>query len=190
MHPSLSNYIKRYVEITNEELAIFQKYLNPISLKKKDFLLQPGKVCQSRYFIIEGCIRLYYINDKGNEQIIHFGVDQWWMTDYESLIHQKPSKLFVQAIEDTTLLELKETNFQKLRQELPKSDQLFRMVMERAFVAMQRRIEFMFNLSGENMYKVFVEHNPEFAQRVPQYMIASYLGMTPEFVSKIRGKKD
>lgn len=189
MNPNLIEYIKRYVNISETEIDIFNSYLKSKTLKKKEFLLKEGQICKSRYFITKGCIRLYYIDNKGNEQIIHFGIDNWWITDYESLINKTPSKLYIQATENTELLELPQGNFNELCQKLPQTERLFRKIMEKTYIASQKRIEYMFSLSGEELFNDFISTNPEFTQRVPQYMIASYLGMSPEFVSKIKGKR-
>ena len=188
MNANLMKYIKRYVPISASESDIFQSYLKIKSLKKKEFLLEAGQLCKSRYFITKGCIRLYYIDDKGNEQITHFGIENWWITDYESLINAKPSKLYIQAIEDTELLELPQDAFDELCHKVPQTERLFRKIMEKTYIAFQKRMEYIYSLKGEEQFRIFISANPEFTQRVPQYMIASYLGMSPEFVSTIRGK--
>jgi len=190
MNPNLIEYIKRYVSISPTEIDLFNSYLKPRTLKKKEFLLKEGKICKTRYYIAKGCIRLYYIDNKANEQILHFGIDNWWITDYESLINKIPSKLCIQATENTEILELSQEKFEELCLKLPKTERLFRIIMEKTYIASQRRIEYMFSLKGEELYHKFISSNPEFAQRVPQYMIASLLGMTPEFVSKIRANKN
>ena len=189
MNPKLIHYIRRYIDISDDELDIFHSYLKPKLVQKKEFLLKEGQVCNSRYFIIKGCLRLFYIDKKAKEQIIHFGIDSWWITDYESLINRKPSHLYIQAIEDTELLFLEKDAFEALCKELPKTERFFRMIMEKTYIAAQKRIEYMFSLSGEEMYQTFIAANPDFAQRVPQYMIASMLGLTPEFISKVRASK-
>jgi len=189
MNPNLIDYIRRYIHITDAEIEIFGTYLQAKKIKKKEYLLKEGNTCNTRYYITKGCLRLYYINSKGNEQIIHFGIDNWWITDYESLINQNPCKLYIQATEDTELLELHKDAFEELCQKLPKVERLFRIIMEKTYIASQKRIEYMFSLTGEELYNTFISSNPEFAQRVPQYMIASLLGMTPEFISKVRAKK-
>lgn len=189
MNPNLIEYIKRYISISETEIDVFQSYLKPKKLKKKDFLLKEGQYCKSRYFITKGCIRLFYIDQKGNEQIIHFGIDNWWITDYESLTNEIPSKLYIQAIENTEILELSQDDFERLSVVLPKTERLFRIIMEKTYIAIQRRIEYMYSKSGKELFDIFISSNPEFTQRVPQYMIASYLGMSPEFISKIKSKK-
>ncbi len=189
MNPNLIEYIKRYIDISETEIELFHSFLQPRELKKNEYLLREEQQCKSRYFITKGCVRLYYIDQKGNEQIIHFGIDNWWITDYESLINEVPSKLFIQATEHTTLLELTQDGFDELCLRLPKTERLFRKIMEKSYIAMQKRIEYIFSLSGEEQFNTFLSANLAFTQRVPQYMIASYLGMSPEFISKLRGKK-
>jgi len=189
MNPNLVDYIRRYIAITEEEINLFDSYLIPQKLKKKEYLHKAGKICNNRYFIIKGCIRLFYIDEKGNEQIVHFGIDSWWITDYESLINKTPSKLYIQTTEDTELLILTKDSFENLSIKLPKIDRLFRVIMEKTFIATQKRLEYMLSLSGEDLYRGFISENTVFCQRVPQYMIASYLGMTPEFISKLRTSK-
>ncbi len=188
MNQNLTEYIKKYVAISKKEIDVFQSYLKPKKVKKKEFLLKEGQFCKSRYFITKGCIRLFYIDSKGNEQIIHFGIDNWWITDYESLITNKPSTLNIQAIENTELLELSQETFDQLCERVPQTERLFRKIMEKTYIAAQKRIEYVYSLKGEEQFRLFISANPEFVQRVPQYMIASYLGMSPEFVSKIRAK--
>ncbi len=190
MNPNLINYIRRYIDISESEIDLFQRYLKPKKLKKKEYLLKTGKICNARYFITKGCLRLYYIDTKGNEQIIHFGIDNWWITDYESLVNRTPSRVYIQATEDTELLELDHESFEELCVKLPKIERLFRIILEKTYIASQKRIEYMFSLSGEELYYKFINSNPEFSQRVPQYMIASMLGLTPEFISKIRAKNN
>lgn len=188
MNSNLTEYIRRYASFSETEIATFQSHLQVKKLKNKDFLLKPGQFCKSRYFITKGCIRLFYIDKKGNEQIIHFGIENWWISDYESLINEKPSILYIQAIEHTELLELPQETFDRLCEKVPQVDRLFRKIMEKTSIAIQKRIEYMFSLNGEEQFQLFISKNPEFVQRVPQYMIASYLGMSPEFISKVKAK--
>lgn len=188
MNQNLTEYLHRYIEITETEIKHFQSYLKPRSIKKKEFLLKSGKVCTSRYYIVNGCFKMFYFDDKANEQILHFGIDNWWMTEYESLINKTPSKLNIQALEDSELLELTDENFKKVTKEIPEIYRMFMIIAEKTFIASQRRLSYMLSYSGEELFRVFTSKNAAFCQRVPQYLIASYLGMTPEFFSKIRGR--
>lgn len=189
MNQDLLHYIRRYIDFSDEEYLLFQSYLKHKEYAKKEFILEEGNLCKSRYYITEGLVRLYFFNKKENEQILHFGLKNWWITDYDSLIHQEPSRYYIQALEHTSVLQLSNESFEEICLKMPKVERLFRIIMERTYIAAQRRYEFITNMSGEEYYKTFVKQNPQFANRVPQYMIASYLGMTPEFVSKVRAKK-
>ena len=186
MNQSLAAYISRYIEISNREIELFESYLRSKSYQKKEYILREGETCKSRYFITKGCLRLYYIDNKGNEQIMHFAIENWWITDYDSLLNEIPSRLNIQTIEATDLLELKETDLSELYVEIPKLERFFRIIMERTYIAAQRRTEHMFSMSSEEIYKGFIKANPMFIQRIPQYMLASYLGITPEYLSALR----
>ena len=188
MIAALATYVRNYIDISDQEVQLFYKYLTTKKIKKKEFLLEEGKICKSRYFIISGCLRSYYIDEKGVERILNFGIDRWWFTNYNSLINQSPSENFIQAVEDCEILELNENCFEDLSAKLPKIDRLFRLIMEKTHIAHMNKIKYTRSLSGEDLYKHFILANPKFAQRVPQYMIASYLGLSPEFVSKVRAK--
>ena len=186
MNTELSKYIGRYIEISEVEDELFQSYLNTVKLKKKEYLLKEGETCRSRYFITKGCLRLCYLDQKGNEQIVHFGIENWWISNYDSLINNVPSHLNIQAIENCEILELRQDSLEEVYTRVPKIERFFRVIMERTYIAAQRRIEYMFSLSGEEIYEHFIASNPQFTQRIPQYMLASYLGITPEYLSALR----
>ncbi len=186
MNSDLAAYIRRYIEIDEGQLAHFHSYLTPKKLGKKQYLLRSGQTCKGRYYITKGCLRLYYIDTKGHEQIIHFGIENWWITDYDSLLNGGPSRMNIQAIEPVELLELSENSLSELYLKVPQTERLFRSIMERTYIAIQRRMEYMFSLNSEELYKSFITANPKFVQRVPQYMLASYLGITPEYLSALR----
>ncbi|MBW4890632.1 Crp/Fnr family transcriptional regulator [Mucilaginibacter sp. HMF5004] len=189
MYLELLTHIKRYVTLTADEELLLCESLEVIRLKKKQFLLEPGKMCKGNYFIIKGCIRQYFVNGKLNEQIIQFGLESWWVADQDSLLNKQPSTIYIQAIEDTELLLLPETKRDELFEQIPKLESYFRIMMQKAFVASQRRIGFIFNQTDEERYRYFAGLFPDFLQRVPQYMLASYLGFTPQFLSRIRARK-
>ncbi len=184
----IAEYIRNYIDFSDKEIKLFYQYLTTKKLKKKEFLLEEGKICKARYFIVKGCLRSYYIDDKGVERIIDFAIDRWWYTNYKSLVNQIPSENFIQAIENTELLVLHEDSFHQLCLEVPKTDRLFRLITEKTHIAYINKMKYTRSYTGEDLYKNFIKTNPKFSQRVPQYMIASYLGLSPEFVSKIRAK--
>jgi CRP/FNR family transcriptional regulator, anaerobic regulatory protein len=189
MYPQLLTHIKRYVQLTEHEEQLLCNNLELIKLKKKQFLLEPGKHCKGNYFVLKGCLRLYMVNNKLNEQILQFGLENWWIADQDSLLNKQPSKCYIQAIEESELLLLTEHNKQLLFEKIPKLESYFLIMMHKALVASQRRVGFIFNMNDEERYRHFVGLYPGFLQRVPQYMLASYLGFTPQFMSRLRAKK-
>ncbi|MES2809028.1 MAG: Crp/Fnr family transcriptional regulator [Bacteroidota bacterium] len=189
MYISQLAHIRRYVSISDDEAQIITTKLKTKTLKKKDFLITPGKVCRANYFVSTGLLRLYFINKKQLEQITHFGLEGWWVTDLDSLDSQKPSRFYLQALEDTEVVVWDTETQAQLTKEIPQLETYFRIILQRAYAASQRRIEFLHSNTDEERYRNFSTWFPGFVQRVPQYMLASYLGFTPQFLSKIRGKK-
>lgn len=189
MYPNFIRHIRKYVEIDDTAIAQLNQYITPLKLKRKEFLLKEGQICRSIYFVEKGCLRMYFIDNKLNEQITQFALEHWWMTDYFSFTDNNPSPYFIQTIEKAEVLAINTSSFEMILQELPQMERYFRLVMQRALAASQLRIKYMYELSKEEFYELFSTSFPEFVQRVPQYMIASYLGLTPQYVSELRKKK-
>lgn len=185
----LKSYADRYVALSDEELDALWNALECREIAKKEYLLEPGQTCKNQYFILEGCFRSYYIDQKGNEQVMHFAIEHWWMTDYDSLSNQQPSAMYIQALEPATVLQIDLESLNALFDQYPMIDRLFRIIAEKTFIAAQRRLQHMLSLRREEMLDTFQAGTFSFSDRVPQYMIASYLGFTPEFLSMIRAKK-
>jgi CRP-like cAMP-binding protein len=133
---------------------------------------------------------MFYITDEGTEQMIQFGIDNWWLTDYMSLDNQRPSQFNIQAVENSEVILLERKVQDELFEKLPKMERYFRIVVQKAYAASVMRLRYIFTQSGEERFRHFNESFPEFVQRVPQYMLASYLGFSAEFLSKIRAKKN
>src|SRR5665648_7142 len=189
MYPNFINHIRKYVELDDASVAHLNQYITPLKFKKKEFLLEEGQICSSIYFVEKGCLRMYFIDNKLNEQITQFALDSWWMADQFSFIDNKPSSYFIQTVEKSEVLAISTSSFEAILQELPQMERYFRIVMQRALAASQLRIKYMYEMSKEEFYQLFCDSFPEFVQRVPQYMIASYLGLTPQYVSELRKKK-
>lgn len=132
---------------------------------------------------------MFFINNKTVEQITQFALDGWWISDYFSFIDNKPSEYYIQTIEKSEILSIDVLSFDDLFKELPQIERYFRIIMQKALAASQLRIKYMYEMTKEEFYLHFSSSFPEFVQRVPQYMIASYLGLTPEYVSELRKKK-
>jgi CRP/FNR family transcriptional regulator len=189
MYKALLDHIGNYVSLGREEQDEMLSYLKHRQLKKKEHILREGQVCTANYFILRGCVRLYVVNDKGAEQIIQFGIDNWWISDYSSLERQTPSGFHIQAVENSEIAILEKKQQDELFRKIPQLETYFRIIYQRAYAASQMRIQYIFCQSGEERYHQFNNSFPEFVQRVPQYMLASFLGFTPEFLSKTRAKK-
>lgn len=189
MHPNLINHIQNYIELDDNQIQIICRYFKRLNLRNKEYLLENGQVCKSLFFVEEGCTRMFFYTDKGVEQITQFALENWWITDYFSFSDQKVSEYNIQAIEKTEILAIDYQSLEKLLQELPLLERYFRIIMQRALAASQLRIKLLYDLSKEELYLHFSTYFPDFVQRVPQYMLASFLGLTPEYLSEIRKKK-
>ncbi len=189
MYTNLLAHIRKYVTLTDDEADLICSKLKVTEVKKKEFLLASGKICRANYFVSKGLLRLYFINKKDQEQITQFGLEGWWITDYDSLDTQKPSRFFIQAIEDAEVIAWTPETQSELTRAVPQLETYFRKILQRAYTAAQRRIVYIIDYTDEERYRLFNASYPDFIQRVPQYMLASYLGFTPQFLSKIRAKK-
>jgi CRP/FNR family transcriptional regulator len=188
MFAPLISHIRRFISLSEPEAEILISYLKHSKIKKKEHLLSEGEICTANYFVLKGCIRSYFFNDKEIEQTLLFAIENWWITDYMSLESGKPSHFNIQAIENSEVAILDKKIQEELFAAIPQLERYFRMILQRSYAASQIRIKFIYSLSGEERYRQFNASFPEFVQRVPQYMLASYLGFTPEFLSKIRAK--
>ena len=189
MYPELINHIRKFIELDDSSVALLNQYIIPLKLKRKEFLLREGQICQSIYFVEKGCLRMYFIDNKLNEQITQFALEHWWMADHFSFIDGKPSPYFIQTVEKSEVLSINASSFEALLQEVPQMERYFRIIMQRDLAASQLRLKYMYEMSKEEFYQLFTTSFPEFVQRVPQYMVASYLGLTPQYVSELRKKK-
>ena len=187
-YSSLLNYISRYIDLSNAEEELLIKKVQPRRYLKDQYIVQHGNVCTTANFIISGCTKTFYADKEGQEHIILISIEDWWTSDLGSFITQTPADFNVQCIENTLLIQFTYDALQELYDEIPKFDRLFRKISERAFVASQKRLIRNFSLSAKERYLIFKNTYPEIENRVPQYMIASYLGITKEFLSKIKSQ--
>ncbi len=189
MFTSLKQHIKKYISFNDEDFSNIFDFFQHIPLKKKENLLLEGKICHANYFVVQGCLRLFFINEKGVEQTIQFAIENWWLSDYTSFEKQQPATFYLQAVEKSNVLALTYNKQEEMLQQFPQMERYFRLMHQRANAAAQFRIKGLYNLSGEERYHQFYKRYPEFVQRVPQYLLASFLGFTPEYLSEIRSKK-
>ncbi|WP_017257707.1 Crp/Fnr family transcriptional regulator [Pedobacter arcticus] len=187
----MDNFIKhinKFTTISQPEIETLKSATKTISIKKKDLLLKEGEICRANYFVEKGCLRLYFINEKGSEQIIQFALENWWLTDYMSFNNSSPAQFYIQAVEDCTIIAIARNEQDKLLTEIPTLEKYFRKVLQIAYAASQNRLKFLYGYSKEESYLHFTNSFPAFVQRIPQYMLASYLGFTPEYLSELRKK--
>lgn len=186
MKEQIKAYFNRYVAFSDTEIDGIFSELKVRVFQKKEFLLEENTVCRYNYFIIKGVVRSYFIDEKGNERITLFAIDNWWVTHMESFVKETPSTHYLQALEETTVLYLSKETLEKLYSKYPKLERLFRIVTENMLIANLRKSDIFLQMKSRDRYHSFAQLVPEFMQRVPQYMIASYLEMTPEYLSELR----
>lgn len=189
MKEQLIKSISKYIKLNSEEENLIETFWIEKILEKGDYLLRNGETCRTDNFVVQGTLKAFYINpETGKEEILYFSIENWWATDIESFQKQKPSIYNIQAIEKTTLLQIRYDSFQKMLKQIPKLERFFRIILENYLGSLQRRIILNKVLDAEQRYLDFLENYPEIAEKVPNYLIASYLGITAEFLSRIRKK--
>ena len=183
---SINNYVNHCGSFAPEELAAFNELLVPKSVKKKQILLREGEVCNFEAYIVKGCVRTYYIDENGSEVILQFAIEDWWVGDIGSFHERTPSLFYIEAMEDSELLTLNPTTKATLLDKMPQFERVFRLMIQRHLVAVEHRLIHTIARTAEQRYLEFTKQYPKIIQRVPQHYIAAYLGMTPEFLSKVR----
>jgi len=181
-------HLDKFITITDEDFALILDYFEVKNFRKKEILLEEGQVCRQNYFVLKGLLRKFFINEKGIEQTTDFALETWWMTDNFSFERKTPADFSIQTVEKSEVLTISSESQEKLLTDFPIMEKYFRIVYQRAFAANQRRVKYIFTYSKEDFYFSLVKQYPEFVQRVPQYLIASFLGFTPEYLSEIRKK--
>ncbi len=189
MSETLKNHIQKFVPLSDADFGQILPFFKTIEARKKENLLREGNICHSNYFVARGCLRLYFVNEKGVEQTVQFALENWWLADYTSFSAQKKSDYYIQAIEKSEILSIDFSSQEKLLKDFPLMERYFRLIHQRAHAAYQLRVRNLYSISREELYHQFSQLFPEFVQRIPQYLLASYLGFTPEYLSEIRKKK-
>lgn len=174
------------VKLTSEENELCKSFFSPKKLRKKQYLLQEGDPCKYIAFVEKGILRSYSIDEKGNEHILQFAFEGWWISDQYSFLTGEPSTYNIDALEDSELLLLTRQSEEQLMEKIPKLERYFRLLLQNSLISMQRRLVSSFSKSAEVRYAELVESCSTIPQRVPQHMMASFLGITPETLSRIR----
>lgn len=184
--PTIRQKLSRYIDLEESEAELFLSLLKPGHVKKRKFLLLSGDVCPYFTLVTDGCLMNYYTDDNGFEHVLQFATHMWWTADLESLMKGTPALFSIQALADTSVLMLSRANLERLYDESPKFERYFRIIFQNALMAHQQRIIQNIAFPAEERYLQFRDKYGYLEQVVPQKYIASYLGVTPEFLSKVR----
>ncbi len=185
---SFKVHLNKFIKITDEEFTSIFSFFKEMEVKKKQNLMLHGEICKSMYFVSVGCLRKFFINEKGAEQTTEFAIENWWITDTFAFERQIKSDFCIQAVERSTILMIDNQQQELLLKKHPVMERYFRMIYQRAYAASERRIRYLYEMSREELYVHFSTMYPWFIQRIPQYLIASFLNLTPEYLSEIRAK--
>lgn len=180
--------INKIIPLTKEEEELLLSKIEVKNFPAKTILLNPGEICNFSYFIDKGLVRSFSVNDNIVEHILHFACEGWWIGDMYSLISRKPGNLFLEVLEDCEVILLSRENQLELFELIPKLERFFRILTENSLVAHQERLLDNLSLSAEERYEKFISKYGSLQQRIPQKQIASYIGVTPEFFSKMKAK--
>jgi len=190
MSQHLKEHIEKFIEINDEEFAAVLPFFKSLGAAKKENLVSVGQICRFNYFVVKGCLRMFFLNSKGAEQTVQFAIENWWIADYLSFDNRTRSEFSIQAVEESEILAIDYESQERMLHRYPKLERYFRLIHQKAHSASQSRIKFLYDLSREDLYRHFCNNYPQFVQRIPQYLLASYLGFTPEYLSEIRRKKE
>ncbi|WP_069132975.1 Crp/Fnr family transcriptional regulator [Rhodohalobacter halophilus] len=187
MYEQLRSSINEIVSLTDEEWEMCKNNFRPKRMLKRQFLLQEGDVCRELAFVEKGSLYSYTVDSSGNKHVIRFAFTGWWLANLHSFFTAKPTRLNIEILEDSELLMLDRENHEKLLKEIPSYERYHRVILQNAYAALQQRVENALGLTAEEKYARLIKQNPEFMNRVPLNLVASYLGMSPETLSWVRG---
>jgi CRP-like cAMP-binding protein len=188
-HDLILQNIAKHIALNNEEIDYFTSHLAYKEIPKKTCLLSEGQACKYLSYVHSGALRSYCLDKEGKQSTIMFAVADWWLTDMYCFLNEKPAMMFIETVENSSVFQLSRENFAKLFNVIPKFERFFRILMQNAYTREQLRIIENLTLSAEERYDRFLNKYPQVVKQVTQKQIASYLGITPEFLSAIRKKK-
>lgn len=186
MYDLILKNVHRFIELTPEEKKIFISLLKPKKVYKRQLLFQEGNIAHYQYFVTKGCLRTYFIDNKGQEHNVQFAIEDWWTGDMHGFLTQKESRFNIVAIEDSEMLSIDKPSMEELYHKVPKFNSYFRQLLQNAFISFQDRILSGMSETAEERYVNFRKKYPSMDKRIPQNQIASFLGITPESLSRVR----
>ncbi len=190
MNELLLKNITSKINLTNDEIAFLETFWKEKNIEKGEYLFRNGDVCKYDSFVVSGAFKIFYIHpETGKEEILFFAIDNWWATDLDSFCNQTASIYNIQALEKSVVVQISRNQFDELVKVVPKMEHYFRLMLQEYNASINKRIILANAFSAEERYHHFLKEYPKIVQKIPQYLIASYLGITPEFLSKLRSKK-
>lgn len=186
---NIISHFNKYLPLDGQEIEALTSRITKRKIKRRQFLLQEGDVCKSFTYVESGCFKMYGVDQKGVEHNLVFAVEDDWITDIGSLHNERPSKLFIEAIEPSVVLQISKGDLWYLYTNYPKFDRNFRVIIEDKYIELQDRLLQAVSATALSRYESFIDQYPKLANRLPSTQIASYLGVTPEFLSKIKSER-
>ncbi|WP_343566556.1 Crp/Fnr family transcriptional regulator [Sphingobacterium sp.] len=188
-HGLILENIAKHITLDDNEVAQFLKLLKKVKIPRRSMILTQGQLCNSIYFVDTGALRAFYLDVSGRESTIMFAIKDWWITDMYCFINALPAMLTIDTIEESIIYQLQKKDLEKLYLTVPKFERFFRILMQNAYIREQLRVIQNLSLTAEERFDIFLNKYPDVANKVKQKQIASYLGITPEFLSMIKRKK-
>ena len=185
----LSDHIKFHSEVSKKDIPEILTYFEESTFQKKEILLRTDEKCNKLFFVSRGCMHLYFIDKYGNKKTTQFAIENWWLTDFLAFRDEGNSNFDIEAIEKSEILTISFAKHKELLENFPKMEKYFRVIYQTAYGAALMRIRFIYTYSKEEIYFKFREDFPDFVNRVPQYLIAGFLGLSPEYLSEIKRKE-
>jgi CRP/FNR family transcriptional regulator, anaerobic regulatory protein len=179
-------HFSNYLSLNDSEISELESRLTEKRVKRRQFILQEGDVCKQYTFVVNGCFKMYKVDNKGQEHNLQFSIENGWIGDIGSFHSEKPSELYIEALEQSTILQITKPDLTLLYTNFPKFDRIFRVLIENAFVSLQKRVLQNISSTAEERYLDFLKNYPNLFNRISNVQIASFIGVTPEFLSKIR----
>ncbi|MCG9794172.1 Crp/Fnr family transcriptional regulator [Flavobacterium algicola] len=188
MQHSINNHVKKHISATENDLVLFNNVLNEVTIAKGAYLLQPGHHVTEEFFVVKGCLKAYYMDNRGNKHIIQFAVENWWVGDFDAFYNEGTSSIYIEAVEDSQLLSIESSKLNKVFEKAPIFERYFRILVTEAFISQRKRILSAQEKNTQERYVEFCTSYSNIENRVANYDIANYLGVSPENLSRVRQK--
>ena len=189
MSQSLLGHIQKFISLAPDSSLDILEYFDRLEVGKKEILLPANQLCDHLFFVELGCVHAFFVDQRGVEKSIQFALENWWISDFQAFYKKKVTDATIQAVEDSVVWRISRDKYTALLSDQPEMESYFRQMYEIGYGAVITRLKYLFNYSKEEIFYNFSEQFPYFVQRVPQYILATYLGLTPEYLSKLRAKR-